>query len=164
MYFASKTAFVFKKYFPRIVRLHLCNISLTIVDKHIWQWMWTVVIFQVTMKLRTRRKQIRLLLFSIYVFVNIRESIHICTQSHSHVPVHASFLNTCNTYTLQEFHLHRKIWNSKCIETRTTANERNSHCQAGQQIMHLLEFQLLHGGMGHHLSSIRMYNDLYIQF
>ena len=98
MYFASKTAFVFKKYFPRIVRLHLCNISLTIVDKHIWQWMWTVVIFQVTMKLRTRRKQIRLLLFSIYVFVNIKESIHICTYTHMYPCTHYSWIRVTPTH------------------------------------------------------------------
>ena len=61
--------------FPRIVRLHLCNISFKIVDRHIWQWMWTVVIFQVTMKLRTTGKQISSCLCSIYACINIERKI-----------------------------------------------------------------------------------------
>ena len=89
-----------KKYFSRIVRLHLCNISLKIVDRHIWQWMWTVVIFQVTMKLRTTGKQIRsCFLFSIYACINMEKKIkktyadrHTHTHTYTHWYSHVSLV------------------------------------------------------------------------
>ena len=98
-----KMPLLLKKYFSRIVRLHLCNISLKIVDKHIWQWMWTVVIFQVTMKLRTTEKQISSCLCSRRVCINMKMKItnifrhtlqqkHTLTHTHTRTPNHTTLL------------------------------------------------------------------------
>ena len=136
-----------KKYFLRIVRLHLCNISLKIVDRQIWQWMWTVVIFQVTMKLRTTGKQISSCWYRIQACIKMEKKI-LCscagtntfhTQTHTH-KLRRSIIETYYTYTQREIYLYLNMWNNKCIETRTTANERNSHCQVGPQIMPLSGF------------------------
>ena len=63
----------------------LQHFSKKIVDKHIWQWMWTVVIFQVTMKLRTTQKQIMLVcLFCIYACINIKK----CKRKHMSIHIH----------------------------------------------------------------------------
>ena len=110
----------------------LQHFSQKIVDKHIWQWMWTVVIFQVTMKLRTTQKQIMLrVLFRIYACINIRKTCRI-TLIHTYISPRAH-IHTCHkhvcSYVASLIHItptHNKnsIYIRKCKIANVSKHER----------------------------------------